>query len=110
MDWQAGGSALCPLPLTWLGRLGEASFVGLTTIRWQAATLSRESKQYVFMEASRPRLDHGWVRVESLESFHWAPVPRRYLELCLDLGMNSTAQNLQAGFAGSPLMRLRAAS
>jgi hypothetical protein len=70
-----------PLPLTWLGCLGEASFVVLTTIRWQAATLSGESKQYVFMEASRPRLDHGWVRVESLESFPCAPMPRRYLEL-----------------------------
>lgn len=67
MDRQAVASvenqsaALCVLSLTWLGCLREASFVVLTNMRWQAATLSGESKQYVFVEASRPLLDHGWV-------------------------------------------------
>lgn len=97
------------LPLTCLVCLGKASFVVLTTIRWQAATLSGESKQYVFIEASRPRLDHGWVHVESLESFLWAPVPRRYLELT---GFGSRhelySSKSQGRFCSSPLMQAQA--
>lgn len=63
------------------GCLGEASFVVVTTLRWQAATLSGESKQYTFTEPSRPGLDCGWVRVDSLENFLWAPIARHCFEL-----------------------------
>lgn len=66
--------------VSWLGCLGEASFVVVTTLRWQAVTLSRESKQYVFTEASQSGLDHGWVHVESMENFLWAPMPGHCLE------------------------------
>lgn len=72
-------SAVSP-PLAWLGCLGEASFVALITIRWQAGTFPENPNHMCLWRLLDVCLTVGGCLEESLESFLGALVPRHCLE------------------------------